>query len=173
MGFLSARREPHAFAFIGDIDTAATETIKVQGKRSGLWWNLGRKDSKSQDTPAASEDARPAPSRSDSSLWGLKKSTKEGEEAPLPPAPSRSNSSFWTMKGTKDDAEVSRPEPTRSGSDIFWPSRKVVRDEPEEMSSNQRPAPPKMKSDTAVLTARGTPKPPTPSRSNTVDSDSA
>ncbi|KAF8064256.1 hypothetical protein FPV67DRAFT_1419830 [Lyophyllum atratum] len=130
------------------IDKTQTETIKVS-KATGSWWTLKKKDS-SESVATTETPQRPPPSRSNSLFWNPKKSTEDEEE----PAP----------------APV-RKALTRSGSD-FWPVRRNSKDEVTEASSSstKRPSPPKSSSDTAIVTARATPKPPTPTRSNTADS---
>jgi hypothetical protein len=126
------------------------------------------------DEVASGASERPVLSRSDTSIWGTKKITREPEEAPLPPVPTRSDSSF----SAKDSAGMRAPSrrgSSRSASDIFWPVRRnskeepIVHEEPASSGNIQRPSPLKSKSDTAVVIASGAPKPPAPSRSNTTD----
>lgn len=146
----------------------------VKVPKSSHWWMWKKDNTEVSDEVASETTERPVPSRSDTSIWGTKKITREPEEAPLPPIPTRSDSSF-SAKDSAGTRAPSRRSSSRSASDIFWPVRRNSKDEPivhEEPSSSdhiQRLIPPKSRSDTAVVIASGTPKPPTPSRSNTTD----
>ncbi|KAF8811908.1 hypothetical protein BYT27DRAFT_7133669 [Phlegmacium glaucopus] len=121
------------------IDKDAKETIKVQGKASGLWFMR-----KSSESEKVEENERPAPSRSNS-IWLLRKPlvdepAEEPVKEPVKPAPSRPTTR------------------QRSGTTTtFWPGRLNSKDDSE---LKELPCPPKERRIT---------KSPSPSRSNTLD----
>ncbi|KAF6749555.1 hypothetical protein DFP72DRAFT_539091 [Ephemerocybe angulata] len=101
-----------------DIDSEATETVKVRGTGVGAWFSRKKSEEK-KDAPSASSSVseppkRPTPSRSNTLRWTKKPLVEEPcgiEEEPTPrPKPSRSRtlaseSSFWgSRKDTQDDS---------------------------------------------------------------------
>lgn len=152
-----------------NIDGAQTQTIKVS-KSTGSWWTLKRKESQDGSSVAAATEGvppRPTPSRSNSIFRSSKKASEE--KVPRPPVPVRSESSFWGTKKVvyEEPAEapaVHRP-PTRSNTEMFWPKRASKEEADDE---EKRPSlPPKSSSDVGTTVTR--PKPPTPTRSHTID----
>ena len=148
----------------GEIDGSKTETIKVS--RQGSWWTLRKKEEpkegpRNEQVTEAAISRRPTASRSESSFWtprrrGSDSSSKE--DTPLPPLPTSSDS------GRKASAEVvpgHRAPPSRSNTFDFWPMRKT--EEPEEISTDQRPSPSKTMSEPDLTSTK--PR----SRGNTVD----
>ncbi|TFK37554.1 hypothetical protein BDQ12DRAFT_145050 [Crucibulum laeve] len=137
------------------IDKSATETIKVQGKPSGLWF-MRKKDDKDDKPNVVVQDNAP------------KKRT----------LPSRANTSFWPARQASVDTPTEpapRRQPVRAATESsFWPSHGKSKDSRE--SSPHRPTHQKAKSDSAVANnsrttaSRAVSKPPTPSRTNTSDS---
>jgi len=144
----------------------------VQAKSFAPWW-ITRKNEDKEDVEV-DHTQRPVPSRSNSSFWITRK-TDDKEDANTnntpPPVPPKSNSSFWiTRKDSKDEQDGSSQHtvPSRSNS-VRSVTRKNSKDEKE--NTLQRTATLKSGSDSKALTTRGTPKPPTPSRSNSGESE--
>ncbi|KAG5637441.1 hypothetical protein H0H81_004550 [Sphagnurus paluster] len=153
----------------GNIDGAQTQTIKVS-KSTGSWWTLKRKESQDGSSVAAATEGvppRPTPSRSNSIFRSSKKASEE--KVPRPPVPVRSESSFWGTKKVVYEEPVEAPAvhrpPTRSNTEMFWPKRASKEEADDE---EKRPSlPPKSSSDVGTTVTR--PKPPTPTRSHTID----
>ncbi|KAF9007025.1 hypothetical protein BDQ17DRAFT_1389159 [Cyathus striatus] len=135
------------------IDQNAKQTIKVQGKSSGLWF-MRKKD-----------DEEPAP------VVQTPPTTPPKTQAKRAP-PARSNTSFWlTRKPTateqiqqvEEPAQTRRP-PKRSATDSsFWPIR---RNSNQHDNAAHRLEPLKAKSDTSVVVARPNSKSRSRSNSN-------
>lgn len=115
----------------GTIEETATETIKVQGKSSGLWF-MRKKDDKEN------------------------KPTAEPVEIPKQEL-SRSNT-FWLSRKPSGEGKVeasSRPPPTRSATESsFWPAKMSSKDEKD---LPERPGNHKNKSETALTTIKPAP----------------
>ncbi|KAF8882805.1 hypothetical protein BD779DRAFT_1612380 [Infundibulicybe gibba] len=90
------------------IDSSATETIKVEGKSTGLWWIARKKSEKEIVTAEPIEDVpKPGLARSGSSFWSSKKSTRVTKMRPCqPPVPTRSNTADSTTITTTTQAPV-------------------------------------------------------------------
>ncbi|KAF8957653.1 hypothetical protein BDZ97DRAFT_99836 [Flammula alnicola] len=130
-----------------NIDKDKKETIKVQGKGSGLWF-MRKKDTDADSVKSDDQDAA---------------------EASKPAAPTRSNSIWITKKPIVEEPEeieeptkdTSRPRPSRSATIAgFWPGRMNTKDEKE---LPQRPGHQTAKSDTTVTTRPNS----SPTRSHT------
>lgn len=145
------------------IDKDATETIKVQGKSSGLWF-MRKKDKEDDKIAPATADESPErtpPTRSNSMFWGINKK-------PLVEEPC----------GSEQFEVVSRPSMRdrattvdASSSTSFWPNRRLsVSRSKEEL--RERPGHQKSKSTSAVVTTTSrsnVSRPTTPPRSQTTD----
>ncbi|KAG6853421.1 hypothetical protein C0991_004534 [Blastosporella zonata] len=130
------------------IDATQKETIKVS-KTTGSWW-VKRKPS-NEATPA--NGAPPGTLSRSSSFWA-----KRSPEEKFTPAVSVSSS---PQSGKKSSGDVTEPAPLQRSSTDFWPIKRKAQDD----SDERPPLPPKSNSDMVVVA-----KPPTPSRSSTVDS---
>jgi len=128
----------------GSIDKDQKETIKIQGKGTGLWFNR-KKDT--IVTPAESEEnsqegtsSKPAPpTRSNSKWFTTSPMVEEPEEEIISPA--------VTTRATPRR----RPSRAATMTSGFWPRRMESKDEKE---LPERPPNQKVKSDTAVVLAK-------------------
>lgn len=133
VNFIPAFFSHQLTVYVGDIDSTKTQTIKVS-KQTGSWWSTRKKEESAPDAnkPVAKSESVRRPSRS-FSLLSLGSSSRDEDERPLPALPTTSNSD----KKAKEETASNRRMPIRSSTD-FWPMRK--REEPEEISAEQRPS---------------------------------
>ncbi|PPQ79963.1 hypothetical protein CVT24_003748 [Panaeolus cyanescens] len=135
------------------IDKDKKETIKVQGKGSGLWF-MKKKDTMIE-TPDKSDVASVKSNKSDGAESGSGKKTL-----------SRSNSTWFAKKTLVEEPEeeepvvvskkdvprtTGRPTVARSTTVAFWPAR-ANKDEKEEKELPPRPGHQKARSDTTIAT---------------------
>ncbi|KAF8909643.1 hypothetical protein CPB84DRAFT_1765087 [Gymnopilus junonius] len=107
-----------------NIDKDAKETIKVQGKGSGLWFSRKKDTMPASD---ANDDAEPEASKQSSGSWFAKQPiVEEPEEVePVPEAPKRrltrsaTVTGFWPQRmSTKSDKDLpQRPNHQKANSD--------------------------------------------------------
>ncbi|KAM6492003.1 hypothetical protein JOM56_012641 [Amanita muscaria] len=119
------------------IDTAATETIKVQGKGLSLWFSR-KKEEKKVDVPTGSSGTlpRPTPTRASTFFGARRNSVDDATTTTTPRRPQRSNTDFfWPLK-SKDDLDESSTRPTLSKikSDSLVPISAKSADEGKEVS---------------------------------------
>ncbi|KAJ3969174.1 hypothetical protein EV361DRAFT_1035214 [Lentinula raphanica] len=143
-----------------NVDTSETETIKVQGKPSGLWWIPHGKKTEEPECESPTEETPPhdvadaASEKSGSSFWITRRPTVD-------------NLDKLKGRSEKDSSETHRPQRKRpqrsatSGSNLSlqWPVRRGSRDEIDAKSeytspSAPRPGPQKAASESALTTKR-------------------
>jgi len=128
------------------IDNDAKETIKVQGKASGLWFIRKKASSESNAAEETISIQRP-PITHSNSMWLLRKPLVDEPVDDLQAVP---------VKESAKSEQPPRPSRERSmTTSSFWPGRMNTKDEPE---TKETPSPPRKQS-----------KGPSPSRSNTLD----
>jgi len=145
------------------IDKDATETIKVHGKSSGLWF-MRKKDKEDDKTAPATADESPGrtpPSRSNSLFWGINKK-------PLVEEPCESEQFEVVSRPSMRDRSATVDA---SSSTSFWPARRSSVSGPKD-EMPERPGHQKSKSTSAVVTTTSQSnisKPTPPPRSQTTD----
>ncbi|KAF4611678.1 hypothetical protein D9613_003648 [Agrocybe pediades] len=139
------------------IDKDKKETIKVQGKGSGLWFTR-KKDTivtpvESRENSQEGSSSKPVPTRSNSKWFTTKSVVEEPEEEIVSPAVSAA---------TRPTPPRRRPSRAATMSSGFWPRRVESKDDKD---LPERPPHQKVKSDTAVVLVK--PKDHSPTRSHT------
>ena len=112
---------------LGSIDNDAKETIKVQGKASGLWFV--RKKASSESNAEECISLQRPPITHSNSMWLLRK--------PLVDEPVENPQAVTEPVKESAKSEPSRPTRERSmTTSNFWPARMSTKDEPKEASSS-------------------------------------
>jgi hypothetical protein len=139
------------------------ETIKIQGRSSGMWFTR-KKDTETsslkdmpQDPPRTSTTSkpRPTPSRANTLWFSNKPIVDEPSQEPEPVA-----------KKPKRSATVSRRRPSRSATvSGFWPGK--MTNAKDDMDIPERPGHQKSRSETVVVQSKKHKQTRSPSRSET------